>query len=272
MLLGAAPTIDAEVTRRVRRRSWRWADELRRLGVRANADIPRDAKKAREFGAEGIGLCRTEHMFFAEDRLPHVVRHDHGGAARARRSSKSSRDAAREVERAGRGAQRQERAQTRSRRWREELRAGQAPLREALAKLLPFQRADFRGLFEAMDGFPVTIRTLDPPLHEFLPKREESRWSKGHRAWLPRATRRRGATRRTWRNARYRARTPSLPRSSRRMPRAAARARRGAARVQPHARATAAAALGITYPEITAMQARAIFEAAVRRGEEGRHA
>jgi pyruvate,orthophosphate dikinase len=104
-------------------------DKLRRLRIRANADIPRDAIVARKFGAEGIGLCRTEHMFFAEDRLTHV-----------QEMILSETEAAR---------------------------------REALAKLLPFQRADFEGLFRAMDGLPVTIRLLDPPLHEFLPKREE---------------------------------------------------------------------------------------------------
>jgi pyruvate,orthophosphate dikinase len=106
-----------------------WTDEFRgKFGVRANADIPRDAIVARKFGAEGIGLCRTEHMFFAEDRLPHVQ-------AMILRATKK---------RAARPCQ----------------------------KLLPMQRSDFAGLFKAMDGFPVVIRTLDPPLHEFLPKRE----------------------------------------------------------------------------------------------------
>jgi pyruvate,orthophosphate dikinase len=105
------------------------ADKLRRLKVRANADIPRDAQVARKFGAEGIGLCRTEHMFFAEDRLPHVQKMILSNTEPARR--------------------------------------------EELNKLLPFQRSDFEGLFRAMEGLPVTIRLLDPPLHEFLPKREE---------------------------------------------------------------------------------------------------
>jgi pyruvate,orthophosphate dikinase len=102
-----------------------WADKLRRLKVRTNADTPEDAKKAREFGAEGIGLCRTEHMFMAEDRLPHV---------RAMILAET-----------------------------EEERA------TALDKLLPMQRSDFEGIFKAMSGLPVTIRLLDPPLHEFLP-------------------------------------------------------------------------------------------------------
>ena len=106
-----------------------WAEPFRKLGVRANADIPRDAIQARAFGAEGIGLCRTEHMFFAEDRIPHM---------QAMILADNEKDR-----------------------------------RAALKKLLPMQRSDFIGVFRAMDGFPVTIRTLDPPLHEFLPRRED---------------------------------------------------------------------------------------------------
>jgi len=118
----------------------KWADDERELGVRANADIPRDALAAVRFGAEGIGLCRTEHMFFAKERLPHVQR-----MIMACKETADPNEAA---------AYAKER-------------------RAALAKLLPMQRKDFYGLFKAMAGLPVTIRTLDPPLHEFLPKREE---------------------------------------------------------------------------------------------------
>ncbi len=107
-----------------------WADDFRRLKVRANADTPEDAAKAREFGAEGIGLCRTEHMFFGEERLPHV----------------------------------QEMIMA------EDVSGRQA----ALDRLLPMQQSDFEGIFEAMAGLPVTIRLLDPPLHEFLPSEEEA--------------------------------------------------------------------------------------------------
>jgi pyruvate, orthophosphate dikinase len=107
-----------------------WADGFRRLKVRANADTPEDAAKAREFGAEGIGLCRTEHMFMAEDRLPVV----------------------REMI----------------------LASGEEERRRALEKLLPHQQSDFEGIFEAMAGLPVTIRLLDPPLHEFLPAIDET--------------------------------------------------------------------------------------------------
>ena len=109
-----------------------WCDEFRRLGVRANADTPEDAERARTFGAEGIGLCRTEHMFMATDRQPKV-----------RRMIMAIDD--------------------------DEARAG------SLAELLPLQQGDFEGLFEAMVGLPVTIRLLDPPLHEFLPDRYEAR-------------------------------------------------------------------------------------------------
>ena len=106
-----------------------WADEFRTLGVWANADYPRDAQRARRFGAEGIGLTRTEHMFFETNRLPTVQR-------MILAKSEAERD-------------------------------------EALAKLLPFQREDFDGLFRAMDGLPVTIRLIDPPMHEFLPSQED---------------------------------------------------------------------------------------------------
>jgi pyruvate,orthophosphate dikinase len=127
---GKANTLDADPKSGVLASFMSWADEFRgKFGIRANADIPRDAKAARRFGAEGIGLCRTEHMFFAEDRIEHMQ-------AMILASDEKTR-------------------------------------RKALARLLPFQRRDFAGLFEAMDGLPVVIRTLDPPLHEFLPKREE---------------------------------------------------------------------------------------------------
>ena len=106
-----------------------WADKFRKLGVEANADIPRDADIAIKFGAKGIGLCRTEHMFFAPDRLPIMQEMILATTEEARR--------------------------------------------KALDKLLPLQRQDFAGLFDIMRGYPVTIRTIDPPLHEFLPKREE---------------------------------------------------------------------------------------------------
>jgi pyruvate,orthophosphate dikinase len=128
VMLGEVPTIEPEpspefVTLMA------WADSARRLGVRANADTPEDAERAIKFGAEGIGLCRTEHMFFAPERLPHIQRMILADTAEERQL--------------------------------------------ALNKLLPFQRNDFKGIFRAMNGRPVTIRTLDPPLHEFLPSHED---------------------------------------------------------------------------------------------------
>ncbi|MDI6799884.1 MAG: pyruvate, phosphate dikinase [Actinomycetota bacterium] len=124
VILGEAPLIAPSVSTDFQK-ILTWADKHRKLKVRTNADNPEDAKKARGFGAEGIGLCRTEHMFFGDERLPLV-----------QKMILSENDDER---------------------------------REVLEKILPFQRADFEGIFRAMDSLPVTIRLLDPPLHEFLP-------------------------------------------------------------------------------------------------------
>ncbi len=129
VIAGQLKTLDAQPDDPDLVKFMSWVDPVRRLRVRANADIPRDAKTARAFGAEGIGLCRTEHMFFAEDRIEHM---------RTMILATNEKDR-----------------------------------RIALKKLLPMQRADFIGLFKAMESLPVTIRLLDPPLHEFLPKRED---------------------------------------------------------------------------------------------------
>jgi len=177
-----------------------WSEPFRTMGVRANADIPRDAIQARAFGAEGIGLCRTEHMFFAEDRLPHM---------RAMILANSEKDR-----------------------------------RTALKKLLPMQRADFIGVFRAMDGFPVTIRTLDPPLHEFLPRREDLMVEIAVlEATKPRSPKLKGLKSLLRRVEDLHEVNPML-------------GHRGCR-------------LGITYPEITEMQARAIFEAAVAVAKDG---
>jgi pyruvate,orthophosphate dikinase len=127
---GAIPTIDPNFDEEHALRTLlEWADETKRLGVWANADYPRDAQRAIAFGAKGIGLCRTEHMFMEQERLP-IVR---------------------------------------------EMILAESPeqRRAALDRLLPFQRADFRGIFEAMGEYPVVIRLIDPPLHEFLPSHDE---------------------------------------------------------------------------------------------------
>src|SRR5689334_10962685 len=194
-----------------------WAEPFRKLRVRANADIPRDAIQARAFGAEGIGLCRTEHMFFAEDRIPHM---------QAMILADNEKDR-----------------------------------RAALKKLLPMQRADFIGVFRAMDGFPVTIRTLDPPLHEFLPRREDLMVDL---AVLPFADAKQKKSM-VEKYGRFGAKGASdlkkvMPTLLRRVeqlhefnPMLGHRGCR----------------LGITYPEITEMQARAIFEAAVAVAKDG---
>ena len=177
-----------------------WADPFRTMGVRANADIPRDAIQARAFGAEGIGLCRTEHMFFAEDRLPHM---------RAMILANTEKDR-----------------------------------RAALKKLLPMQRKDFVGVFRAMDGFPVTVRTLDPPLHEFLPRREDLMVEIAVlEATKPKAPKIKELKKLLARVEQLHEINPML-------------GHRGCR-------------LGITYPEITEMQARALFEAAVAVSKEG---
>ncbi len=191
-----------------------WADEFRgNFGVRANADIPRDAKQARLFGAEGIGLCRTEHMFFAEDRIEHMQ------AMILKRDVKSRK--------------------------------------KALQKLLPMQRKDFAGLFQAMDGFPVVIRTLDPPLHEFLPKRENLMVDV---ARLP------GATAKEKREiaANYKVSVGELKKY---LPELLHRVEE-LHEFNPML-GHRGCRLGITYPEVTEMQARAIFEAAVAVAKKG---
>jgi len=163
-----------------------WADDVRKIGVRTNADTPTDASMARKFGAEGIGLCRTEHMFFEGDRIDYM---------------------------------------------REMILADTEDLRrKALAKLLPFQRKDFLGIFKAMDGHPVTIRLLDPPLHEFLPQDHAACSALSEKTGIPLSKI----------NDRIKALHEMNPMLGHRGCR-----------------------LGVTYPEITEMQVTAIFEAAI---------
>jgi pyruvate,orthophosphate dikinase len=185
VLLGQVPTVEPEPGEDFTT-LMEWADTFRALGVRANADTPEDARKAREFGAEGIGLCRTEHMFFDAERI----------------------QAMREMILAESSAQR----------------------RVVLTRLLPMQRDDFAGIFRAMDGLPVTIRLLDPPLHEFLPRTREEMDQFAESAGLARAAVARLVEK-------HREANPML-------------GHRGVR-------------LGISHPEITEMQARALFEAAV---------
>jgi pyruvate,orthophosphate dikinase len=191
VILGQVPTAEPELSEEFLR-LMAWADEFRTLGVRTNADTPADSTVARRFGAEGIGLCRTEHMFFEGDRI----------------------DAVREMILADTGSRRA----------------------IAVARLLPMQRADFEGIFRAMDGLPVTIRLLDPPLHEFLPHGA---------AEIKDLARKLGTDPNRLRAAveRHHESNPML-------------GHRGCR-------------LGIAYPDITWMQAQAIFEAAVAVQKEG---
>ncbi len=172
-----------------------WADGVRKLKVRANADTPADARAAIKFGAEGIGLCRTEHMFFDEDRIRAVREMILADDEKARRA--------------------------------------------ALAKLLPMQRADFVELFKIMGGLPVTIRLLDPPLHEFLPHSEEE---------IAEVAQAMGAD-----------------------PKKLADRARELHEFNPML-GFRGCRLAIAYPEIAEMQARAIFEAAVEAGARNRQA
>ena len=169
-----------------------WTDEFRSTGVRTNADTPEDAAKALEFGAEGIGLCRTEHMFFEGDRIQAV-----------REMILASTEEARQA---------------------------------ALAKLLPFQKEDFKAIFTAMSGLPITIRLLDPPLHEFLPHDAQGEQDMADHMGVPLAT--------------VQAKVAELHEFNPMLGHRGCR-------------------LGITYPEITAMQARAIIEAALECKLEG---
>ena len=194
VIAGKLKTIDAQPDDPDLVKFMSWVDPVRRLGIRANADIPRDAKLARLFGAEGIGLCRTEHMFFAEDRIEHM---------RAMILADNEKDR-----------------------------------RAALKKLLPMQRADFAGLLKSMDSLPVTIRLLDPPLHEFLPSREDLLVEIQHlEDTKPRSPKLKELRPLLARVQELRETNPML-------------GLRGCR-------------LGIAFPEITEMQSRAIIEAAV---------
>jgi pyruvate,orthophosphate dikinase len=170
----------------------KWADKSRQIDVRTNADSPKDALVARKFGAQGIGLCRTEHMFFEGDRIKYM------------REMILSND--------------------------------EAGRRKALKKLLEYQTEDFYGVFKAMDGYPVTIRTLDPPLHEFVPHEEKAQQEMAKQLGISAAA--------------VKAKVDSLHEFNPMLGHRGCR-------------------LGITYPEITEMQAEAIFEAACKLTKEG---
>jgi pyruvate,orthophosphate dikinase len=211
---GQAGTVAADPSSGILAKFMQWTDEFRGgFGVRANADIPRDAKAARKFGAEGIGLCRTEHMFFGPGRIEHMQ------AMILARDEKTRR--------------------------------------KCLQKLLPLQRSDFAGLFKSMDGFPVVIRTLDPPLHEFVPKREDLMVDL---ATLPYAT----PKDKKALAEKYAMKVPELKKA---LPELLKRVEE-LHEFNPML-GHRGCRLGITYPEITEIQARAIFEAVVQVARKG---
>jgi pyruvate,orthophosphate dikinase len=212
--LGQAKTMEPDLSHDYLGTFMSWTDEFRgKFGIRANADIPRDAQVARKFGAEGIGLCRTEHMFFAEDRLPYVQQMILARDVKSRK--------------------------------------------QALNKLLPVQRSDFAGLFKAMNGYPVVIRTLDPPLHEFLPKRENLMVDVALLPYADAKKKKEIAEKYSMKVGELRKHLPELLERVEELhefnPMLGHRGCR----------------LGVSYPEITEMQARAIFEAAVQVAKKG---
>jgi pyruvate,orthophosphate dikinase len=199
VIAGSVPTLAPELTDEFRQ-LMSWADAIRKLGVRTNADTPEDAARARDFGAQGIGLCRTEHMFMQPERLPVIQKMIMSETERERR--------------------------------------------EHLDRLLPFQREDFLGIFRAMEGLPVTVRLLDPPLHEFLPNLVELSCEVA----VLKAT---GSDARLLREKEILLRkVHSLHESNPMMGLRGCR-------------------LGLTYPEINEMQVRAIMEAACQLTKEG---
>ena len=232
VILGQAPLIKPEISGTFGR-LMEWVHEFRKLGVRANADTPKDAEVARGFGAEGIGLCRTEHMFFEGERIDSVrqmiLSSGEYKALEAQLASaeadlaKASNDKAKDAKKRVKDLQKK--------------MAKPAGLyKGALAALLELQREDFVGIFRAMNGYPVTIRTLDPPLHEFVPHDDATLKDLAKKIGMPLKE--------------ARARVAQLHEFNPMLGHRGCR-------------------LGIVYPEITEMQARAIFEAAVKVKREG---
>jgi len=240
VLLGLIPSVEAELFPKLTE-FLSWADELRKLGVRANADNPTDAAKAIEFGAEGIGLCRTEHMFFQTDRLP-VVREMILAAADA----KSMEAAVEALDKELRSAERDKRAQLEDRlsELRGRLEGPMGKYRGSLEQLLPMQQGDFEGIFRVMGERPVTIRLIDPPMHEFLPDHDEL---------LEAVTRLR----------------IEAPDSAELREKDAMLRQVRALRETNPMLGLRGCRLGILYPEVNEMQVRAIFRAACRVTREG---
>jgi len=233
VILGQAPLIDPELGDDFRQ-LMKWADKARKLNVRTNADTPADAAVARNFGAEGIGLCRTEHMFFAGDRIDYV-RQMILGSLEYKRLERELGVLAAESGRSASPKKRKELQEMRKK-LDKAINEPKRMYKGGLEQLLKLQRRDFEGIFKAMHGLPVTIRTLDPPLHEFLPHSEEE-------------------TRKLARKLKVNARSlwdkvQSLHEANPMLGHRGCR-------------------LGVVFPEITEMQARAIFQAAVNVQKKG---
>ena len=241
VLLGQIPSVEAEFFPALTE-FLSWADEIRRLGVRANADTPNDAAKAIEFGAEGIGLCRTEHMFLEPDRLP-VVREMILAAAETK--ALEADVAAVEAELAAAGDEKRRRPlEDRLSTLRGRLEGPLGKYRGSLERLLPMQQGDFEAIFRVMGERPVTIRLIDPPMHEFLPDHDELLESV----------------------IRLRIEAPDSPelRAKESMLRQVDALRE----VNPML-GLRGCRLGILYPEVNEMQVRAIFRAAATVAKEG---
>ncbi|HEU0175969.1 MAG TPA: pyruvate, phosphate dikinase [Blastocatellia bacterium] len=232
VILGQIPLTAPEVSGNFKKLMV-WVNEYRKLGVRANADTPRDATVAREFGAEGIGLCRTEHMFFEGDRIDSVRQMIlSSGDYKALEAQLNTAKA--DLEKASKDKKPE--AKKRVKEIEKRIKGPGALYHGALASLLELQREDFAGIFRAMDGYPVTIRTLDPPLHEFVPHDDKTLKELAKKIKM------------NFKEAK--ARVAQLHEFNPMLGHRGCR-------------------LGIVYPEITEMQARAIFEAAVKVKREG---
>jgi pyruvate,orthophosphate dikinase len=232
VILGEAPLIEPEVSGHFKT-LMEWVNQFRKLGVRANADTPHDSEVARGFGAEGIGLCRTEHMFFEGDRIDSVRQMIlSSGEYKALEAQLNTAKA--ELEKASKDKKAD--AKKRLKEIEKKIKRPSELYHGALASLLELQREDFAGIFRAMNGYPVTIRTLDPPLHEFVPHDDATLKDLARKIKM------------NFKEAK--ARVAQLHEFNPMLGHRGCR-------------------LGIVYPEITEMQARAIFEAAVKVKREG---
>ncbi|MGH8247139.1 MAG: putative PEP-binding protein, partial [Gammaproteobacteria bacterium] len=233
VIQGQAPLVDPELGEDFHQ-LMNWTDRHRKLRVRTNADTPQDAQVARGFGAEGIGLCRTEHMFFEGDRIDYV-RQMILGSLDYKRLERELKEVEADTAKTTSGKKRKELGARRAR-LKKEIEVPSRLYKGGLEQLLKLQRKDFEGIFRAMSGFPVTIRTLDPPLHEFLPHDQEGTRKLARKLKVN--------SEQLW------TRVQTLHEANPMLGHRGCR-------------------LGIVFPEVTEMQARAIFEAAASVQKQG---